>query len=220
LDLKPFMNNWRYKVVQRSDQDKDNFTPQLGPAAIEHIKTYKSWMHAEGGTELREVAGNYAAEVQGNWAEFGVERGDSAHFLSNFLPENSTFYLFDSWQGLPEEWVLAENYIRASGQPASPMPSFKDPRLVVVPGWFEDTLPKDMGPLAFVHIDCDLYSSTKTVLERTNHQIFPGTIMLFDELWGYPNWREHEYKALVEWGRPFEWLARDTFNRALIRILE
>jgi hypothetical protein len=33
-----------------------------------------------------------------------------------------------------------------------------------------------------------------------------GTVIVFDEYWNYPGWREHEYKALEQSGikvRPF-----------------
>ena len=66
-----------------------------------------------------------------------------------------------------------------------------------------------MGVLSFVNIDCDLYSSTVTVLE--NIEVEPGTIIVFDEYHGYPNYKEHERKAYYEWsertGYKLEWIA-------------
>ena len=49
-----------------------------------------------------------------------------------------------------------------------------------------------------LHVDCDLYSGTKTILKETGHLIRPGTIVLFDEYFNYPSWRQHEYKAWQE----------------------
>ena len=146
------------------------------------------------------------------WAEFGVENGTSARYFLERLPADGTFYLFDSFEGLPEEWYGHE----VGHRRATFVPRFSDSRAKIVKGWFKDTLPIDVT-FDFVHIDCDLYSSTKTVLDNINVRI--GTIILFDELWGYPDWEDHEYKALNEWDRSWKYIARDKNYRAAIEIL-
>ena len=52
--------------------------------------------------------------------------------------------------------------------------------------------------IAFVHIDSDLYSSAKTVLSNLAPCIKPGTIIVFNEYFNYPNWKKHEFKAFQE----------------------
>jgi predicted O-methyltransferase YrrM len=54
-------------------------------------------------------------------------------------------------------------------------------------------------PIGLVHIDTDTYTPAAHVLEIVAPLLVPGSIIVFDELIGYPNWREHEYKALNEW---------------------
>jgi len=54
------------------------------------------------------------------------------------------------------------------------------------------------GDAALVHIDCDLYSSTRTVFEHIGDRIVSGTILVFDEYFNYVNWRAHEHKAFQE----------------------
>ena len=49
-----------------------------------------------------------------------------------------------------------------------------------------------------MHIDCDLYSSTKTIFDNFEEFILEGTVILFDEIIGYDYFRQHEYKAFVE----------------------
>ena len=70
-------------------------------------------------------------------------------------------------------------------------------------GWFNDTIPKwkadHPGPLAFVHIDCDIYSSTKTILDMLADRIEPGTVIVFDDYFNFPNWENHEHKAFYEY---------------------
>lgn len=73
-------------------------------------------------------------------------------------------------------------------------------RLVV--GSFRDSLPAFLashhGPASFIHMDCDLYSSTKCVLEILGERVVPGTIIVFDEYHNYPGWEHGEYLAWME----------------------
>ncbi|KAL1530294.1 hypothetical protein AB1Y20_001205 [Prymnesium parvum] len=52
--------------------------------------------------------------------------------------------------------------------------------------------------VSFLHIDCDLYSSAKTVLMSLAPAIHAGTIIVFDEYCGYDGWEEHEARAWAE----------------------
>jgi hypothetical protein len=54
------------------------------------------------------------------------------------------------------------------------------------------------GPVSFVHIDCDLYSSTKAILDHVGPRLRPGTHVLFDEYFNYPGWKLHEHKPSIE----------------------
>lgn len=74
----------------------------------------------------------------------------------------------------------------------------------VFKGLFQDTLPgflRDHAePILFVHIDCDLYSSTAFVLEHVGPRLIPDSILVFDELFDYLDiTTEHEAKAFCEW---------------------
>ena len=150
------------------------------------------------------------------WAEFGVAGGNSARQILEHLPGDGTLYLFDHFKGLPEPWVHSSKYGEDDQWARQGKPEFDDHRVIIKEGVFAETLPLD-DLLGFVHIDCDLYSSTKTVLENIN--IAPGTIILFDELYGYGGWEDHEYKALMESGIEFEYLARDSQTRVAIKVM-
>jgi hypothetical protein len=52
--------------------------------------------------------------------------------------------------------------------------------------------------VSFINVDCDVYDSTKYVLEQLSDRMRVGTVIMFDEYYNYPNWREHEYKAWQE----------------------
>ncbi len=138
-------------------------------------------------------------KVDGHYMEFGVFTGGTMRFMAKREP-GKTFHGFDSFEGLPEDWggfSLGAAAFDAQG------------RLPKVPanvhlhrGWFDRSLPEwldqNPGPIAFMHVDCDLYSSTKTIFELLAARLQPGTIVLFDEYFNYPNWRRHEFKAFRE----------------------
>ena len=69
-------------------------------------------------------------------------------------------------------------------------------------GFFADTLPgwldQNPGPVAFIHIDSDLYEPARCVFEHLEERIVPGTIIVFDEYFNYPNWQAHEFRAFSE----------------------
>ena len=47
-------------------------------------------------------------------------------------------------------------------------------------------------------MDADLYSSTITVFKALTDRIQPGLVIVFDELFNYPEFKDHEIKALWE----------------------
>ena len=63
-------------------------------------------------------------------------------------------------------------------------------------------------------MDCDIYSSTVCVLESLKDQIIDGTVVIFDEIWKYPNYKEHEIKAFAEF------LLKYNFKYECIRTLK
>ena len=158
----------------------------------------------------------------GTWAEFGVWGGNSARHFINLLPDDTELHLFDSFKGLPEDWMFNDelNPVGRFGMQDHEIPVFNDIRVHVHKGMFADTLPKaDMGVLDFVHVDCDIYSSARTVFEFI--EVSRGTIILFDEYHGYEDYRNHERKAYMEWsektGNSLEWIAKSR-TQALGRV--
>ena len=155
---------------------------------------------------------------EGYWMEFGVFTGRSLEQFSRKCPTD--IYGFDAWEGLPEKWddqnplhcyslggnipmgyVVGENHsMFNSNHPTNILPWPKNVKLVK--GYFDATLPKFLEKfpedVAFIHIDSDLYSSCKTVLDNLKPRIKKGTILLFDEIVGYNDYRLHEIKSFAE----------------------
>ena len=73
----------------------------------------------------------------------------------------------------------------------------------LVKGWFEDTLPKfcrelQQEQIKLLHMDADTYKPSAFVLSSLSKNLRTGTIVIFDEYFGYPNFRSHEFKAWKE----------------------
>lgn len=54
------------------------------------------------------------------------------------------------------------------------------------------------GQVGLVHIDCDLYSSIKFVLDSLVPLMKSGTLIQFDEFYNFWGWENHEYLAFTE----------------------
>jgi hypothetical protein len=166
----------------------------------------------------------------------------------------TTFHGFDSFEGLPEDWINGQygaddkpvhkrgafgtggelpdvdnlvhhclnlgdygrtksnvgrtkSNVEASTKPQSPAPAPTNcvDNIEFHKGWFHESLPRFLDdhactPVAFVHADADLYTSTLTFLRLIcARKLFRrGSIIVFDEFWNYPNWENGEYKAWLE----------------------
>lgn len=136
------------------------------------------------------------APADGMALEFGVYKGRTLHVIAT-ARGNQQVFGFDSFQGLPEDW--------RSGLPAGTfatdnIPDIPGAELVV--GWFADTLPDFLahhpGPVSFLHVDADLYSSAVTVFTHVGPRLRPGSVIVFDEYFNYPGWQRHEHRAWQE----------------------
>lgn len=158
--------------------------------------------------------------------EFGVFKGTTINTVAKARPD-LTFHGFDSFEGLPEDWAMGGKHVRADAFDRKGVMPEVESNVKLHKGWFDDTLPKFLSifetpeilrkEVGYLHVDCDIYSSTVTVLEELQTWIVPGTIIRFDELacWRtvfgeaspsgsasramYTTWKEHEWKAMNEW---------------------
>ncbi len=134
----------------------------------------------------------------GTWAEFGVADGSTLRRIAA-ARGSAKLWGFDSFVGLPEEWVRKDDVIHLKGHFAQErVPQVAGAHIVV--GFFEDTLPswRPPAPITFLHVDCDLGSATRTVFDHCSPLLAPGAIIAFDEALAYPGFEEHEILALYE----------------------
>lgn len=159
----------------------------------EHLPTAPHFGHPH--ATLEHALG--LVEAEGMALEFGVYTGGTLKLIATAF-EGREVYGFDSFEGLPEDW---RNGFPAGLFGVDGLPDVDGAELVV--GWFDDTLPGFLeahpGPVSFLHVDCDLYSSTKTVLDLVGPRLVPGSVIVFDEYFNYPGWQEHEHRAWTEY---------------------
>lgn len=152
--------------------------PQLGVLPLEHVVARPETV------------------PEGVAVECGVFTGTSIRLIARL---GRPTFGFDSFEGLPETWDRADGAYAKGFFAVDELPIVPD-NVTLVPGWFEDTLPRwtPPAPIALLHVDCDLYSSTKTVLRALIPHCADGAVLVFDELFNYPGYENHEIKALVE----------------------
>ncbi len=129
-----------------------------------------------------------------DYFEFGVAGGYSFKWwLERNNKEQSRFFGFDTFEGLPEKWGAFEK-----GSMAYTMDSLNihDPRASFYKGLFQDSLipfleQYDAKNRKLIHIDSDLFSSALFVMTQLYRFLKPGDILLFDEF-AVP---QHEFLA-------------------------
>lgn len=154
--------------------------------------------------------------LSGLYCEFGVFTAISTNFIAK-KRKDITLHGFDSFEGLPEYW--RSGYGKGTFNLNGDLPAVEK-NIVLYKGWFSQTLPPFVKqytePIAFLHVDCDLYSSTKEVFAHLADRIVPGTVIAFDEYFNYPFWRKHEFQAFQEFiaesGRTYEYLCYNGYG--------
>ncbi len=161
-------------------------------------------------------------KIPGLHLEFGVGRGKSMRWIASAV--SGPVHGFDSFEGIQEHWN------------GNPIGAFAQKKMPKVPdnvefhvGYFDATLPGFLDthadPVAFLHVDCDLYLSTVTIFDLLGARLQPGSIILFDEYYNFHRWRQHEFKAFQEFvaksGLRYEYIAYSvTGQQVAVRVLQ
>jgi len=139
-------------------------------------------------------------KIDGCVIECGVWRGGMSAGIADVLGKDRKYYLFDSFEGLPEakeidgksaidwqkdvkspgyydnckaEMNWAENAMKMSGAK----------NFELVKGWFNETIPsyKLNEPIAILRLDGDWYESTMTCLEGFFDKVVKGGVIIIDD---------------------------------------
>jgi len=135
-------------------------------------------------------------QVRGDYFEFGVYKGRSLvlfYYLAKKIGLRIRFFGFDSFEGLPE----SEGKVFTKGQFSFSQEKLKKylekvgvmDDVFLIKGYYSQSLTKELftdhqlNKASVIHIDCDLYISTKQVLSFIEPLLQNGTIIIFDD-WG------------------------------------
>ncbi|TSC84131.1 MAG: cephalosporin hydroxylase [Parcubacteria group bacterium Gr01-1014_17] len=136
--------------------------------------------------------------INGSVIECGVWRGRSLFILST-LAHNRRVFAFDSFEGFPSpeggkndnpEAALKYHFKNTSPEMVreflnmSKAVSKLPDNVRIVQGYFEDILPqwkKEIGQIALIHLDCDIYESYHVCFSNLYDQLSTGGLILFDE---------------------------------------
>jgi hypothetical protein len=178
-------------LLKRAVEESANYAEKSMSEAIVFTNGNKRQMWDCGISKLK---------IEGYIAEFGVFEGESVNYLANLIFPKIIFG-FDSFLGLEEDFSI--DYSKGGFNKNGKIPLVLN-NVSLVKGSFSNTLPKwldkNLGVFSFINIDCDTYESTSTVLNSIGPtRIVTGTYILFDEYFGFPGWKNHEFKAWQEY---------------------
>ena len=149
------------------------------------------------------------------WLEFGVASGRTINYISSFTEKR--VFGFDSFEGLPEKW--RDGFEKGAFGRDGNLPQVNS-NVTLIQGWFNETLPTFVdtfkktteNKISFIHIDADLYSSTKYILDTLKDYIDTDCVVVFDELVNYPGFDGDNgelrafYEFITENDVDYEWI--------------
>lgn len=136
----------------------------------------------------------YAAAINGDFAECGVYQGGTAFFLAQQAKAaNKKIYLFDSFAGLPSSVNEHDNFHKEGdfydtnfADVQNFLKEFKE-NIVFRPGFIPATLKGiEKEKFSFVHVDVDLNQTVIECCEFFYPRLAAGGIMVFDDF-GFPS---------------------------------
>lgn len=132
--------------------------------------------------------------LEGDVGECGVYQGGVSLLMAKILLDRELtkkVFMFDSFLGLPELNQRKDLPFYRAGTLKETMTSVLEAVaemsvgevVNIRPGWFHETLPRLPVEQKFslLHVDCDLYDSTKTCLEHLYSRVVDGGVVIFDD---------------------------------------
>lgn len=117
----------------------------------------------------------------GCFIEVGVYKGGTAWHLSKLAKEQERpIFLYDTFKGIPYagefDSIRPGTFADTSEQQVREV----IPYATIISGVFPDSA-IEMGPIAFIHLDCDQYQSYKTAFDYLIPRCQLGTVIWFDD---------------------------------------
>lgn len=125
-----------------------------------------------------------AAPPTGCLVEVGVYQGGSAARLAAVASrQGRALWLFDTFTGIPESTAEVDfHQVGDFGDTSAAAVRAALPAAHIVVGDARTTLPlADTGPVAFAHVDCDQYDTTREVIRTLVPRMMRGGTIVFDD---------------------------------------
>lgn len=135
--------------------------------------------------------------IEGDVVECGIAYGGSFLILGALAKHEGRgrrLYGLDSFEGFPDPTIEDKNEYKVIGKGKYGDASIEQveklfqavdlPKPTIIKGFLEDTagsFKNQVGQIAFLHIDVDLYSAYKVTLKQLFDKVAQGGIVLFDE---------------------------------------
>ena len=228
IKLKRYRKNYQIRKIKIHSKQVYDLKNQLHQKAITETVNY---MYDNNLFDLHTCYSKY--ELLAYWVNW-VDKNDIVAELwvykwttVNYIAEkfDGTVYGFDSFEWLPEDWWWKFKKWSFS---LKKLPLCRD-NVILKKWYFNKSLPELVKEhknekIGFLHIDCDLYSSTLCAFTELDPLIKEWTIVVFDEYRGYPWWKEGEHKALLDYAekywRKFKYVAYNSnYQQVMIKFL-
>jgi len=138
--------------------------------------------------------------LPGSVVECGVWRGGMSAGMASVLGPDRNYYLFDSFEGLPEasaldgpkalDWQRDNALDRCRTEESHAHEAMRlagSTKYQVIKGWFNKTLPafRAEPKIAVLRLDADWYSSTADCLNHLYRQVVPGGLIILDDYYAW-----------------------------------
>lgn len=196
------VDNWRWRGIFRKFQQ---FTMIPEATYIENLRLSTRIM---------------LGPARGCIVECGTWRGGMIAGIADIFGGSRSYYLFDSYQGLPpakemdgdraKQWqadtkspLYYDNCSASEEQARTAMSMSRATKYLITKGWFNETLPHAQfpEPIALLRMDADWYDSTKCILDCLIPAMAPGGLVIVDD---YYTWEGctvaiNEFAAARKW---------------------
>lgn len=193
MDISPDSRWYNKDLVNRTG----GFYPQTN-GVQRQIHSLDSWDNTRRDMIILLLRTILEKDIKGDFVELGVYKGLTARLIHHYAPSR-TLHLFDTFEGFPEESMLADEekagnvitrklFTDTSVEGVHNLVAPKNENVKFYKGFFPKTVPEefDNKRFAFVHLDADLYQPVLNGLEFFYDKMNRGGFILV-----------HDYNAWI-----------------------
>jgi len=144
----------------------------------------------------------HCSVIGGDFVECGVYKGGTAYIIANAISDDTVLHLFDTFDGMPE---LANN--DPAPEKSGDYKSNFDDVVSFLSGFnnicfYRGVMPEtfktvNVPKVSFLHVDVDLYASTRDVFGFFYDKMVIGGVILCDD-YGFPGYADAAKRAVDE----------------------